>query len=232
MSTNQGSLARFGEYDFHIHTILFKISATFTFPFRKIYTVHKLKAYQHFEISNKAVFVFVNRQKWLPFGDCYMENVLVQSNTSGHKYTNSSTQPWNGARWLFPDFPASFSVHFRHFACKLQEFENMYQIKICISTFKVSVLVFLLWSKVYFWPFFIEEIDCSLYRDQPPWWVSNMIKNLSCILYFLRGEVGWIFLFFMEETGWVKTDLGECNLKVTCPDGECSEILVSNPDFG
>ncbi len=35
----------------------------------------------------------------------------------------------------------------------------------------------------------------------------------------------------MEETGRVKIDLGECNLKVTRPDGECSEILVSNPDI-
>ena len=27
---------------------------------------------------------FVNRQKWLPLGDCYLMDVLVQSNTSGH----------------------------------------------------------------------------------------------------------------------------------------------------
>ncbi len=33
----------------------------------------------------------------------------------------------------------------------------------------------------------------------------------------------------MEETGRVKNDLGEYNLKVTRPDGECFEILVSNP---
>ena len=33
----------------------------------------------------------------------------------------------------------------------------------------------------------------------------------------------------MEETGRVKNHLGECSLNVTCPDGECSEILVSNP---
>ena len=32
-----------------------------------------------------------------------------------------------------------------------------------------------------------------------------------------------------KMTGRVKTDLSECNLKVTRPDGECSEILVSNP---
>ena len=32
-----------------------------------------------------------------------------------------------------------------------------------------------------------------------------------------------------KMTGQVKTDLGECNLKVTRPDSECSEILVSNP---
>ncbi len=28
----------------------------------------------------------------------------------------------------------------------------------------------------------------------------------------------------------MKTDLGECNLPVSRADGECSEILVSNPD--
>ena len=33
-----------------------------------------------------------------------------------------------------------------------------------------------------------------------------------------------------EEAGRVKTDLGEYNLKATRPDGECSEILVSNPE--
>ncbi len=33
----------------------------------------------------------------------------------------------------------------------------------------------------------------------------------------------------MEDTGRVEIDLGECNLKVTRLDGECSEILVSNP---
>lgn len=39
----------------------------------------------------------------------------------------------------------------------------------------------------------------------------------------------------MEENGRVKTDkqiyftLGECNLNVTRPDGECSKILVFNP---
>ena len=27
----------------------------------------------------------------------------------------------------------------------------------------------------------------------------------------------------------VKNYLGECSLKITCPNGECSEILVSNP---
>ena len=42
-----------------------------------------------------------------------------------------------------------------------------------------------------------------------------------------RGAI--FFFFFMEENGRVKTDLGECNLKVTRPDGECSKILVSNP---
>ena len=34
----------------------------------------------------------------------------------------------------------------------------------------------------------------------------------------------------MEETGLVKTDLGKRNFKVTRPDGECSKILVSNPE--
>ena len=34
----------------------------------------------------------------------------------------------------------------------------------------------------------------------------------------------------VEKTGQVKNCLGECNLKVTCPDGECSKILVSNPE--
>ena len=32
-----------------------------------------------------------------------------------------------------------------------------------------------------------------------------------------------------KVNGRVKTELGECNLKVTRPDGECTEILVSNP---
>jgi len=36
----------------------------------------------------------------------------------------------------------------------------------------------------------------------------------------------------MEDTGRVKIDLGECSLKVTRPDGECTKILVSNPAFG
>ena len=31
-----------------------------------------------------------------------------------------------------------------------------------------------------------------------------------------------------EEIGQVKSFLGECSLKVTHPDGECSRILVSN----
>ena len=34
----------------------------------------------------------------------------------------------------------------------------------------------------------------------------------------------------VEETGQVKNYLGECTLKVTRPDGECSKILVSNPE--
>ncbi len=109
--------------------IFFKISVTFTFHFKIIHTVHKPIAYQYFEISNKAAFKFVNRQKWLPFGDCYMMDVPVQSNISGHKHTNSSTEPRNAEESLFPDFPASFSAQFRHFACKLQEFGKTFQIK-------------------------------------------------------------------------------------------------------
>ena len=27
----------------------------------------------------------------------------------------------------------------------------------------------------------------------------------------------------------MKNCMGECSLKVTCPDGECSKILVSSP---
>ncbi len=38
-----------------IFNILFKISGTFTFQFKIIYTVHKPIAYQHFEISIKAI---------------------------------------------------------------------------------------------------------------------------------------------------------------------------------
>ena len=34
----------------------------------------------------------------------------------------------------------------------------------------------------------------------------------------------------VQETGRVKNYLGKCSLKVTRPDGECSEILLSNPD--
>ena len=45
----------------------------------------------------------------------------------------------------------------------------------------------------------------------------------------MGGGGGGLIFFFMEETGQVKTELGECNLKVTRPDGECSKILVSNP---
>ena len=33
----------------------------------------------------------------------------------------------------------------------------------------------------------------------------------------------------VEETRQVKNCLGECSLKVTDPDGECSKMLVSNP---
>ena len=32
-----------------------------------------------------------------------------------------------------------------------------------------------------------------------------------------------------EETERVKNCLGVCSLKVTCPDGKCSKILVSSP---
>ncbi len=57
-------------------------------------------------------------------------------------------------------------------------------------------------------------------------------RDLKIKLYnysiICRGK-GLNFPFSMEETGRVKTDLGECNLKVTHPDGECSAILVSNP---
>ena len=35
-----------------------------------------------------------------------------------------------------------------------------------------------------------------------------------------------------EETGRVKNCLGECSLKVTRPNGECSKMLVSNPVHG
>ena len=35
--------------------------------------------------------------------------------------------------------------------------------------------------------------------------------------------------FCVEDTGRVKIILGDCSLKVTRPDGECSKILVSNP---
>ena len=48
------------------------------------------------------------------------------------------------------------------------------------------------------------------------------------ILLFVGGGGGSL-IFFREETGRVKTDLGKCNLKVTRPDGTCSKILVSNP---
>ena len=34
----------------------------------------------------------------------------------------------------------------------------------------------------------------------------------------------------VEETGRVNNYLGECSLNSTRPDGECSEILVANPD--
>ena len=37
--------------------------------------------------------------------------------------------------------------------------------------------------------------------------------------------------FCVKETGRVKTYLGECSTKVTRPDGECSEILVFNPEI-
>ena len=37
--------------------------------------------------------------------------------------------------------------------------------------------------------------------------------------------------FKMEDTGRVKIDLGECSLKVTRLDGECTKILVSNPGY-
>ena len=38
-----------------------------------------------------------------------------------------------------------------------------------------------------------------------------------------------VFCVDVEETGRVKNCLGKCGLKVTCPNGECSKIVVSNP---
>ena len=43
------------------------------------------------------------------------------------------------------------------------------------------------------------------------------------------GGYFFILNFFMEETGRVKTDLGECNLNFTRKVGECLKILVFNP---
>ena len=42
------------------------------------------------------------------------------------------------------------------------------------------------------------------------------------------GGVG-LNVFCVEDTGRVKIILGDCSLKDTRPDGECSKILVSNP---
>ena len=42
-----------------------------------------------------------------------------------------------------------------------------------------------------------------------------------------EGAKCYFFFVCAEETGRVKNCLGECSLKVTCPD--CSKILVSNP---
>lgn len=49
---------------------------------------------------------------------------------------------------------------------------------------------------------------------------------------FLCSDQEGSYFFFMEETGLLKTDLGECNLNVTHPNGgECLQILVSlNPN--
>lgn len=45
---------------------------------------------------------------------------------------------------------------------------------------------------------------------------------------FLFSDQEGSYFFFMEETGLLKTDLGECNLNVTHPSGgECFKILVS-----
>ena len=53
-----------------------------------------------------------------------------------------------------------------------------------------------------------------------------MIKNYSTVVLFVGGGGGSLISFFlMEETGRVKTNLGECNLKVTRHLGECSKIL-------
>ena len=38
-----------------------------------------------------------------------------------------------------------------------------------------------------------------------------------------------MFCVCVEETGRVKNYLDKCSLKVSRPNGECSEILVSNP---
>lgn len=45
---------------------------------------------------------------------------------------------------------------------------------------------------------------------------------------FLCSDQEGSYFFFMEETGLLKTDFGECNLNVTHPSGgECFKILVS-----
>ena len=41
-----------------------------------------------------------------------------------------------------------------------------------------------------------------------------------------RGKGGGGGGLIMEETGQLKTDLGECDLKITRPDGKCFPIPV------
>jgi len=56
--------------------------------------------------------------------------------------------------------------------------------------------------------------------------LSKFIDGYTSLLFMGGGAGSNFFLFFMEETGRVKTDLGEWPSR---PDGECSKILVSNP---
>ena len=104
---------------------------------------------------------------------------------------------------------------------------------------------------VFFLNHFFEEIDCSLSRNRPPsvvytgsvkMWRYLPVSKVSSDTntapprkyektktrkFCLSGKLA---VHGCKMTGQVKTDLGECNLKVTHPNGGCSEILVSNPD--